>query len=63
MLKPRLRQHPGEYGHHCASGQLATYEGQPEEAPRQPDPVRHGHHCASGQLATYGVQPDEAPER
>ena len=59
MLKSRLRQHPGEYGHHFGGGQLATYEVQPEEAPRQPDPVRHGHHCGGGQLAAYEVQPEE----
>ena len=59
MLKSRLRQHAGEYGHHCGSGQLATNEVQPEEAPRQPVPVRHGYHCGSGQLATSEVQPEE----
>jgi hypothetical protein len=57
MRTPERQPDPGRYGHHCGSGQLATYEVQPVQ--RQPDPGRYGHHCGSGQLATYEVQPEE----
>ena len=53
MLKSRLRQHPGEYGHHCGGGQLATYEVQPEQ--------HHGSQTQSGTVTIAGVGDSRPP--
>ena len=50
MLKPRLRQHPGEYVHHCGGGQLATYEVQPEEP--------HGSHIEDDRAQSLPKRPE-----